>query len=124
MRVKRYVADSLQEAIARVKADLGRNAIILHTKQFKEGGFFGFFAQRRFEVIAAIDENPTPVIVKTDSAPVLKPQDPVSIHPDNLPAPPPPLMAKTPAVAMAEPKPVSLIQSEERAILQIPKTEL
>jgi flagellar biosynthesis protein FlhF len=60
MRVKRYVADSLQEAIARVKADLGRNAIILHTKQFKEGGMFGFFAHRRYEVIAALDENQAP----------------------------------------------------------------
>jgi flagellar biosynthesis protein FlhF len=57
MRVKRYVADSIQEAVAKVKQDLGRNAIILHTKQFKEGGFFGLFSQRRFEVIAAIDEN-------------------------------------------------------------------
>jgi flagellar biosynthesis protein FlhF len=58
MRVKRYVADSIQEAIARVKNDLGRDAIILHTKPFKEGGFFGLFCKRRFEVIAAIDENP------------------------------------------------------------------
>jgi flagellar biosynthesis protein FlhF len=57
MRVKRYVADSIQEAITRVKNDLGRNAIILHTKPFKEGGFLGFFTQRRFEVIAAVDEN-------------------------------------------------------------------
>ncbi|HBE80492.1 MAG TPA: flagellar biosynthesis protein FlhF [Firmicutes bacterium] len=57
MRVKRYVADSIQEAISRVKNDLGRNAIILHTKPFKEGGFLGFFSQRRFEVIAAVDEN-------------------------------------------------------------------
>ncbi|MGD8400472.1 MAG: flagellar biosynthesis protein FlhF [Bacillota bacterium] len=57
MRVKRYVADSLQEAIARVKADLGRDAIILHTKQFKEGGLLGLFAHRRYEVIAALDEN-------------------------------------------------------------------
>lgn len=57
MKVKRYVADSIQEAITRVKNDLGRNAIILHTKPFKEGGFFGFFAKRRFEVIAAVDEN-------------------------------------------------------------------
>ncbi len=59
MRVKRYVADSIQEAVAKVKHDLGRNAIILHTKQFKEGGFLGLFSQRRFEVIAAIDENST-----------------------------------------------------------------
>lgn len=57
MRVKRYVADSIQEAITRVKNDLGRNAIILHTKPFKEGGFLGFFCRRRFEVIAAVDES-------------------------------------------------------------------
>ncbi|TCL66562.1 flagellar biosynthesis protein FlhF [Hydrogenispora ethanolica] len=57
MKVKRYVAGTIQEAIARVKSDLGRNAIILHTKQFKEGGFLGLFAERRFEVIAAVDEN-------------------------------------------------------------------
>jgi flagellar biosynthesis protein FlhF len=57
MRVKRYVADSIQEAITRVKNDLGRNAIILHTKPFKEGGFLGLFCRRRFEVIAAVDEN-------------------------------------------------------------------
>lgn len=56
MRVKRYVADSIQEAIARVKSDLGRNAIILHTKPFKEGGFLGLFSQRRVEVIAAVDD--------------------------------------------------------------------
>ncbi len=59
MRVKRYVADSIQEAITRVKNDLGRNAIILHTKPFKEGGFLGFFRRRRFEVIAAVDETIT-----------------------------------------------------------------
>ena len=59
MRVKRYVADSIQEAITRVKNDLGRNAIILHTKPFKEGGFLGFFCRRRFEVIAAVDETIT-----------------------------------------------------------------
>ncbi len=78
MKVKRYVADSIQEAIARVKHDLGRNAIILHTKQVKEGGFMGLFAQRRFEVIAAVDENiSNPPSVsndrKTGVAPVERP---------------------------------------------------
>lgn len=57
MRVKRYVADSIQEAILQVKSDLGRDALILHTKAFKIGGFLGFFARKRFEVIAALDEN-------------------------------------------------------------------
>jgi len=56
MRVKRYVADTVSEAIAQVKQDLGRNAIILHTKPFNEGGFMGLFSKRRVEVIAAVDE--------------------------------------------------------------------
>jgi flagellar biosynthesis protein FlhF len=71
MRVKRYVADSIQEAITRVKNDLGRNAIILHTKPFKEGGFLGFFSQRRFEVIAAVDENIVEPPKKVESKPDL-----------------------------------------------------
>lgn len=75
MRVKRYVADSIQEAITRVKNDLGRNAIILHTKPFKEGGFLGFFSRRRFEVIAAVDETnmDNPAVSKK---PAVKPEPP------------------------------------------------
>ncbi|HEX2954003.1 MAG TPA: flagellar biosynthesis protein FlhF [Bacillota bacterium] len=57
MRVKRYVADTIHEAILQVKSDLGRDALILHTKTFKVGGFLGLFAKKRFEVIAALDEN-------------------------------------------------------------------
>ena len=56
MRVKRYVADSIHEAILQVKNDLGRDALILHTKTFKVGGFLGLFARKRVEVIAALDE--------------------------------------------------------------------
>ncbi len=77
MRVKRYVADSIQEAIARVKNDLGRNAIILHTKPFKDGGFLGLFSQRRFEVIAAVDENANDQVPRKNE---LKPE---------MPTPPP-----------------------------------
>lgn len=57
MRVKRYVADTIHEAILQVKNDLGRDALILHTKTFKVGGVLGFFAKKRFEVIAALDES-------------------------------------------------------------------
>lgn len=120
------MADSLQEAIARVKADLGRNAIILHTKQFKEGGFLGFFAQRRFEVIAAIDENPSPVIspviAKTDPAPVSKPSEPAVFVPLNPPATPPPLIAKSPATAVTKPKTELVNCSGEQANLPVSQT--
>jgi flagellar biosynthesis protein FlhF len=100
MRVKRYVADTLQEAIARVKNDLGRNAIILHTKQFKDGGFLGFFAQRRFEVIAAVDENPTPILAKPEPVVPGKPLKPLE---PEIPAPSSETMAPEPVAATVQP---------------------
>jgi flagellar biosynthesis protein FlhF len=105
MRVKRYVADSLQEAIARVKNDLGRNAIILHTKQFKEGGFLGFFAQRRFEVIAAIDENPTPILVKPEPVEPARPL--VSPGPEAVAPAQPPVQSP---ILGNEPEPFRLLK--------------
>ncbi len=55
MKVKRYVAKNMQEAIAKVKSDMGGNAVILHTRNFKEGGIFGFFQKSYVEVTAAAE---------------------------------------------------------------------
>ena len=55
MKVKKYQAENMQEAILKVKSDLGPNAIILHSRKFKKGGFFGFFAKKMVEVVATID---------------------------------------------------------------------
>lgn len=57
MRVKRFVAETLQDAMNRVKTEMGPEAVILHTRKFKEGGFFGFFGRQMFEVMAALEEN-------------------------------------------------------------------
>lgn len=45
----------MQEAIMKVRAELGRDAVILHSKKFRRGGAFGLFGRPMFEVIAAID---------------------------------------------------------------------
>lgn len=55
MRVKRYEAESMQEAIMKVRAELGREAVILHSKKFRRGGAFGLFGRPMFEVIAAVE---------------------------------------------------------------------
>ncbi len=55
MKVKRFEAETMQEAIAKVKADLGRDAVILHSKKFRRGGIFGLFGRQVVEVIAAVD---------------------------------------------------------------------
>jgi len=55
MNVKRYVVDSLPKAMEQIKKDLGKDAVILHTKKVKQGGVFGFFGKNKMEVIAAVD---------------------------------------------------------------------
>lgn len=57
MRVKRYLAKDVQEAMIKVKSELGRDAIILHTRKIKEPGFKGLFRKPLVEVVAAIDSS-------------------------------------------------------------------
>src|SRR5690625_636545 len=56
MKIMKYKAKSMPEAIDRIKKDLGANAVILDSKEIKTGGILGFFKKRQVEVIAAIDE--------------------------------------------------------------------
>lgn len=56
MRVKRYIVDSMPEALEKIRADLGKEAVILNSKPVKTGGLFGMFGKMRIEVIAAVDE--------------------------------------------------------------------
>lgn len=74
MRVKRYVAENLQEAMIKVKMDMGKDAVILHTKKFKEGGFFGFFGKVKFEVTAALEEillPPAPIAITLEKSSII-----------------------------------------------------
>ena len=58
MRIKVFKASSLKEAMAMVKDELGRDAVILHTKQYKKGGFLGYKSKEIVEVTAAIEDVP------------------------------------------------------------------
>ncbi len=55
MRLKTYIADSLPEAMAQIKKDLGEEALILNTKKVKTRGFLGFFQKEKLEIIAAVE---------------------------------------------------------------------
>src|SRR5699024_8519863 len=44
------------EAMAKIKKELGPDAVILNSKQIKTGGIFGLFKKKKIEVIAALDE--------------------------------------------------------------------
>ena len=60
MKIKHFRAPTMQEAIARIKVELGSDAVILHQKNVRVGGFLGFGARHEVEVLAAVDESTRP----------------------------------------------------------------
>lgn len=61
MKIKKYLAPSMPEAMQQIRADLGSDAVILNSKIVQTGGFLGFFRKKKIEVIAAIDPMPKKV---------------------------------------------------------------
>jgi flagellar biosynthesis protein FlhF len=55
MRIERFVAPTISEAIAQVRRALGPDAILLRTETVRRGGLFGLFGRRLFEVVATRD---------------------------------------------------------------------
>ena len=55
MRIKKYVAESMPEALKQVKADLGANAVILNTRTLRKSSRLGLGGKGQVEVTAAID---------------------------------------------------------------------
>ncbi|WP_088105108.1 flagellar biosynthesis protein FlhF [Halalkalibacter urbisdiaboli] len=55
MKVKKYTAKSMHEAMKLIRAELGDDAVILNSKEVDIGGFLGFFTKKQLEVIAAVD---------------------------------------------------------------------
>ncbi len=48
-----YLADSMAEALAQVKRELGRDAVILRTRTIRDGGLWGVGTRNRVEITAA-----------------------------------------------------------------------
>ncbi|MBI4734040.1 MAG: hypothetical protein HY779_04390, partial [Rubrobacteridae bacterium] len=57
MRIKRYEASNMEEAISKVKSDLGPEAIILHTRRLQRTWPMSFFKGSTVEITAALDVN-------------------------------------------------------------------
>jgi flagellar biosynthesis protein FlhF len=63
----------MNDAMAQVKKELGRDAVVLHTKRIRTGGVMGFFGKEMVEVLAAVDTsangNPAPNLPKKAAPP-------------------------------------------------------
>ncbi len=81
MRVKKFQANNMAEAMKMVKAELGPNAIILHSRDLGKG-LLGFFLGKGVEVTAGVDpketRKPGPPPQRKESNPLLQTPPPPS----------------------------------------------
>ncbi|MFC3882555.1 flagellar biosynthesis protein FlhF [Bacillus songklensis] len=61
MKVKKYMASSMPEAMSMIRKELGNDAVILNSRVVQTGGLFGLFRKKSMEVIAAVDSRPATV---------------------------------------------------------------
>ncbi|TYQ13177.1 UNVERIFIED_CONTAM: flagellar biosynthesis protein FlhF [Acetivibrio alkalicellulosi] len=66
MKIRRYIGKDTQEAILKVKMDLGNEAVILNTRKVRQKGFFKILSKPMVEVLAAIDEYHSPKAKKVN----------------------------------------------------------
>ena len=56
MKIRRYMANNMQEALLKVKMDLGNDAVILNTRKVKRPGFLSVFRAPLIEILASLEE--------------------------------------------------------------------
>lgn len=99
MKVKTFHALTMQEAIRSIKAELGPDAVILSSKEVRNGGrLMSYFNKPVLEVMAAAEDDPLPPL----SMPKQPEAAPVAKKPEVKPAEPPMIKAQA-----TEPQPVS-----------------
>lgn len=74
MKVKKFVAATMPEAMKKIREELGAEAIILNSKEVRKGGFFGLFKKGSIEVVAALDPQPIIQSRKQDTSTVIPPK--------------------------------------------------
>ena len=100
MIIKKYTAPTMTEALAKVRDDLGSDAVILNTRSNRKGSVFDFIGRSVVEVTAAVDEKPldkkgngsvytgrSPGPISPSDARLYPPERPVSYEPSNVKRP-------------------------------------
>jgi flagellar biosynthesis protein FlhF len=58
MIIKRYIVDNMNEAMVKIRYELGNDAVIVSQKKIKQKGLTGYFRHKKLEVTAAVDDKP------------------------------------------------------------------
>ncbi|MGG7163954.1 flagellar biosynthesis protein FlhF [Clostridium ihumii] len=67
MIIKKYIGESANEAISKVKQELGKDAVIISQRKIKKKGIKGLFSKKLIEVTAAIESSSESSAPKTYS---------------------------------------------------------
>ena len=55
MKMKKFTAPSIAEAMKQIRIELGDDAVIINSKVVTTKKFFGFVQEKHFEVVAGVD---------------------------------------------------------------------
>lgn len=55
MKVKKYIVKNMNEAMAKIRSELGKDAIIVSQRKIRKDGLKGYFTPKLIEVTAALD---------------------------------------------------------------------
>lgn len=69
MKIRKYVARNMPEALQQVREDLGEHAVILNTRQIRKHTRFNPEGEARVEVTAALDEAPPAALATAPAGP-------------------------------------------------------
>lgn len=56
MIIKRYIVDNMNEAMVKIRYELGAEAVIVSQRKIRQRGILGLFKPQKYEVTAAVDE--------------------------------------------------------------------
>lgn len=57
MIIKRYIVSNMNEAMTRIRYELGKDAVIISQRKIKKPGIMGLFSKKVIEVTAAVENN-------------------------------------------------------------------
>ena len=57
MVIKKYTANNMNEALTRIRYELGKNAVIISQRKIRKSGIAGFFSGKIVEVTAAVENS-------------------------------------------------------------------
>ncbi|REB09772.1 flagellar biosynthesis protein FlhF [Sporosarcina sp. BI001-red] len=71
MKMKKYTADTMVQAMEKIRQDFGEDSVIMSSTIVQSKGFLGLFKKKSVEVVAGYDE---PITVKEKSIPAVSAQ--------------------------------------------------